>query len=332
MSVDFIFEDNSIRVAGLPLWLDSSNYRADKRRVRRPLNFVSHAHADHIGNHRRIICSAPTLELMKLRTRVEEAIVLDWGEDYEIAGATVSLHPAGHVLGSAMILIEKENRRLLYTGDFRLGRGLTTEECKAVKCDILLMECTYGHPRYTFPPQQELLAQLELFVERCFDDSVLPVVLGYSLGKAQEAIAALGQLGYGVVAHPGIVRICRVYERFGVTFENLTEIGRGPVGRRAVVFPPQKAARQQLGRYGNYQSAILTGWAQDNWRKQLYGADEAIPYSDHSDFEQLLETARASGATRILTHHGDAERFADMLRARGFDAEPLIPAKQGRLF
>ena len=330
--MDFTFEDNSIRVAGLPLWLDSSNYRADKRRVRRPLNFVSHAHADHIGNHRRVICSEPTLELMKLRTRVDETLVLDWGEKHEIAGATISLHPAGHVLGSAMILIEKDGQRLLYTGDFRLGRGLTTEECKPVPCDVILMECTYGHPRYTFPPQQELLKQLEIFVESCFDDSVLPVVLGYSLGKAQEAVAALGQLGYGVVVHPGIAQICRVYERFGVKFENLTEIGRGPIGRRAVVFPPQKAAREQIGRYGTYRSAILTGWAQDTWRKQLFSADEAIAFSDHSDFEQLLETVQACGASRILAHHGDAERFADLLRARGFDAEPLIPSEQQRLF
>jgi putative mRNA 3-end processing factor len=329
---EFLFEDGAIRVAGLPLWLDASDYRADGSPVRRPLNFVSHAHADHLGRHRRVICSAPTLALMKQRQRVEEAVVLDWGEPHSVADATVRLYPAGHVLGSAQILIEHQGTRLCYTGDFRLGRGLTTEECAPVPCDVLLMECTYGHPRYVFPPRQELMAQLDAFVERCFNDQVFPVVLGYTLGKAQEAAKALEELGHGVVAHPSIVQMCDVYSRFGVSFPTLERYGRGPVGRRVIVWPPNKSARSRLAAVGPIRTAVLTGWARDSWRTQLYGADEAIPFSDHCDYNQLIEAARASGARKVYTHHGEADRFADLLRGHGIDAEPLIPPGQQRLF
>lgn len=330
--IDFIFEDNSIRVEELPLWLDSSSYRSDGRLVRRPLNFTSHAHADHLGRHRRIICSHPTLELMKARQKVEEVVALDFGQSYRFADAEITLYPAGHILGSALILVEKDSRRICYTGDFRLGKGLTTEECEPVECDVLLTECTFGHPRYSFPSRDELLARLEHFVEECFDNSEVPVLLGYSLGKAQEAIKALGICGYGVVTHETIMDICRIYEKFGVSFPNVARFGEGPIGRRAVVFPPQISAREQLRSLGKIRTAILTGWAQDGRGAGLFGADEAIPFSDHSDFEGLVRFAEESGAGKILTHHGDAVRFAELLKGKGLNAEPLIPPDQGRLF
>lgn len=330
--IDFCWEDNAIKVAGLPLWLDSSGFRADKSPVRRTLNFTSHAHADHLGKHKTIICSPPTLDLIRHRQKITNSLVLDFGEVHELAGAEITLFPAGHVLGSAQILIEKDSRRLCYTGDFRLGQGLTTEECIMPACDVLLMECTYGSPKYTFPEREQLLEDINQFVEQCFDDCVFPVLLGYSLGKAQEIVKACELLGYGVVAHKAVYEICRVYARHGVSFDNLSPHGSGPVGRRVLVFPPQKSTWEQLKIHGDIRTAILSGWASEPWRNRIYGADHGIPYSDHCDFDQLVESVRQSGASKIYTHHGNAERFADHLCALGFDAEPLIPRRQQRLF
>jgi putative mRNA 3-end processing factor len=320
----FLHADGDIKVAGLPLWLDARN--------RRPLNFVSHAHADHIGVHRRIICTPATGELLKARTRYSQAELLDFGQSFEVAGANVTLHPAGHVLGSAQILIEKANERILYTGDFRLGGGLTAERAETIPCDIMLMECTYGHPRYCFPPKAEIVEMLGSFVERSFDDSCTPVLLAYSLGKAQEAIKMAESLGYGVIAHPAVWKICRIYEKFGISFPSLTLLDAGPVGRRVVVFPPQNAAREKMGMLGPVRTAILTGWALDERCRNLYSADECIPFSDHCDFPALVRAAKESGAHKIFTHHGDAVRFAEFLKAEGLDAEPLVPPSQQRLF
>jgi putative mRNA 3-end processing factor len=329
--IGFLYEDNCLRVEGLPLWLDVATWR-EGRAARRPLVFVSHAHADHIGRHRRVICTPPTLALMRARQKVEEVTVLEYGEPFEIAGARISLHPAGHVLGSAMILIEYRDHRLCYTGDYRLGAGLTTETCAPVPCDILLTECTYGHPKYRFPPREELLERLHAFVEETFDRCAFPVVLGYSLGKAQEAVKALETLGYGVVAHPTVIELCRIYERFGVPFPTLDALNPRTVGRRVVVCPPMRGWQEYVAQVGPTRAAILTGWAIDGRAGGFAGADIAIPFSDHCDFDQLVEFVQQSGATRILTHHGDAERFADHLCARGFDAEALVPGPQAKLF
>lgn len=322
--IDFMIDNGSIKVSGLPLWLDS--------RERRPLNFISHAHADHIGTHRRIICTPATLELVKTRTRVGEATVLEFGQSTNIANARITLYPAGHILGSAQILIEKNEIRLLYTGDFRLAESLTAERCEMPKCDVLLMECTYGHPRYAFPPRKELNNGLRDFVESCFDDSLTPVVLAYSLGKAQEAIKALEQLGYGALAHPAIWKICKVYRNFGVEFHQLSLLGKGPIGRRVVVFPPQRIARYKLNELGPHRTVILTGWTIDNRAKNLFGADEMLPFSDHCDYLSLLSAVEQTSPKKIYTHHGDADGFAMRLRAEGFDAEPLAPLPQQSLF
>jgi Cft2 family RNA processing exonuclease len=330
--IDFVFEDNAIKVAGLPLWLDSSGFRADKTPVRRSLNFTSHAHADHLGKHKTIICSPPTYDLIRARQKIDKSMVLEFGEECDIAGASISLYPAGHVLGSAQILIKKDGHRLCYTGDFRLGKGLTSEECQMPRCDTLLMECTYGSPRYTFPPREQLLDDINTFVEQCFDDCVFPVLLGYSLGKAQEIVKACEILGYGVLAHKNIYQLCQVYKKHGVDFDNLSLYGSGPPGRRVFVFPPHKSTWQALARHGDIRSAILSGWATETWRNKLFSADAGIPYSDHCDFNQLIESIRLSGASKVYTHHGNAEEFADHLQNLGIDAKPLIPRKQHRLF
>lgn len=320
----FEYEKGDIKIHGLPVWLDARN--------RRPLCIVSHAHSDHVGYHRRILCTEATLALLRTRQRVKEHLVLDYGKPHELAGAKITLFPAGHVLGSAQVLIETDGTRLLYTGDFNFGAGLTTGPAETVHCDTLLMECTYGHPRYVFPSREAIETQLGNFVERCFDGSFTPVILAYSLGKAQEAIKILEKLCYGALAHPQVWKICQVYKKFGVDFPLLDPLDNRPIGRRVVVFPPQRSARSRLDQLGPIKTMMLTGWAVDRRGPQLFGADEALPLSDHCDFPSLIRAAKESGAAKIFTHHGNAERFAVYLKAEGLDADPLVPPIQGKLF
>src|SRR5262249_27349933 len=151
------FEPNGLHLPKLGLWLDAHEPCLGPEKV-----FVSHAHSDHVAAHREVILSAPTVKLMQGRlpgTRFEH--VLPFGEPrrFESPGSTceLTLLPAGHIFGSAMLFAAAEGQTLLYTGDFKLRHGLSAEVCQPRPADILIMETTYGRPHYVFPPAESVL-------------------------------------------------------------------------------------------------------------------------------------------------------------------------------
>jgi DNA ligase-1 len=170
------------------LWLDPWDAK--------PLAFVSHAHSDHIAPHREIIVSERTARLMQARLpgkRIEH--VLPFGETRRIDGIDVTLLAAGHIFGSAQIFVSAKQETLLYTGDFKLRPGKSAEPTQWRQADTLIMETTFGRPRYQFPPTEEIIEQIIGFCRETLDDNAVPVLLGYSLGKAQEILCSLDGAG-----------------------------------------------------------------------------------------------------------------------------------------
>jgi putative mRNA 3-end processing factor len=173
-----------MRVAESPLFLDAKRPRA--------LSFVSHAHSDHIAPHQRVIATAATASLMaaKLKKRTR-ALTAPYGQTFDLGALKLSLHPAGHVRGSAQLLVQRDGRRILYTGDLGLGPSLTAEPAEVVPCDVLILEATFGHPRYRLPSRPEALARVDEFIDASFRRGEVPVLMAYALGKGQEVIAHL---------------------------------------------------------------------------------------------------------------------------------------------
>lgn len=186
-------------------WLDSP--------LARPRSFVSHAHSDHIARHDEILCSAGTARLMHARLparRVEH--VLPFGHTERLTADTaVTLHPAGHIHGSAQCLLEHDDHGpLLYTGDFKLRPGRSAEPCAVPRADTLIMETTFGLPRYVFPPENEVLAAIVAFCRGCLADGDTPVLFAYSLGKSQELLCGLAESRLPVMLHPETFRLTRI--------------------------------------------------------------------------------------------------------------------------
>ncbi len=154
--------------------------------------FVSHAHNDHIAPHNEIIVSERTARLMQSRLageRIEH--VLPFGERRTVGGLDLRLLPAGHIFGSAQCFVFAGDETLLYTGDFKLRPGKSAEQAEWHKADTLVMETTFGLPRYRFPPTEQVIDQIVTFCRETIDDGHVPVLLGYSLGKAQEILCSL---------------------------------------------------------------------------------------------------------------------------------------------
>ena len=327
------FEDG-VHLLGTGVFIDS--------RRGRERGIVTHAHADHVGKHERWIASPATGALCARRWKARQVEVHAFHEPWEEVGTRVTLLPAGHILGSSMVLLERAGTRVLYTGDFRLRAGATPEACAPVPADVLVMECTYGDPRYRFPDRRDEIDRLCEFIARTLRGGATPVLIAYSLGKAQEAARVLGMRGFGVWLHEEAHAMVEVYRGFGVEFprchryetpaeDEETEGTRAaPFERGVLIVPPGPAGKRISRRFRPRRTAFLSGWALDPWRGGAF-ADSAFAISDHADFDELVELVERVRPRKIHTLHGP-DSFARHLRARGFDAAPAALAAQGSLF
>ncbi len=250
---------------------------------------------------------------------------------------TLELFPAGHVLGSAQIRVTGGSRVALgYTGDLCIEPTRTAEPAELMRCDVLLMESTFGLPRYVFPPKEEVLAEVRRFVDDALSDGVTPVLLGYSLGKAQGILKHLGELGYACRAHPVVHAVNRVYEDQGVALPNVRALGaEGPGRDEVVVAPPHLARSAAMFRIRRRRTAILTGWAIDG-SHHFRGGGRGLPalrprrlpvaraLRPGDGCEPRLHAARA----RRTARQGAAAR-GDPRRADDFGAAARAPVTSG---
>ena len=311
--------DDDLKVNNSGLYLDAKQPR--------PLSFVSHAHSDHLALHARAIATPETtasaahrIDLANvLRAAVRQPLQLP-----ELPGIQLALRHAGHVLGSAMLHLRTEQGSLLYTGDFKLRESLTCDRADPVEADCLLMECTYGLPMFRFPPWREVADQM---VEHCtgaLRAGRQPIVMGYSLGKAQEITRILTSAGLRVTQHGAVHEMTRIYRELG---RDVGEVRRyapedfhGPraldVHERGVLVAPPNVARSAfVTKFANPLRIVCTGWSLLSGAIYRYGVDVALPLSDHADFDELMELIDRVRPKKIFTHHGYPQ-FAEYLRSR----------------
>ncbi len=309
-----------VELPGLGLWLDPRRSKA--------LAFVSHAHSDHIARHREVIASAATLALMRARLsgeRVEHAV--GFGEPFShpgVPGARLTLYPAGHIPGSAQLLVEAQGGSLLYSGDFKLRAGRAAEPATVPRADTVVMETTFGRPRYRFPPLEEVLTQVVAFCREALAAGEVPVLLAYSLGKAQEALWAVAEAGLPVMVHKAIYRMNTVCREVCPGFPQGYRMHKPGAEAGYVVLHPPGAGLAIARR----RVAVLTGWALDGRVRYQSGADAAFPLSDHADYGELLRYVELAAPRRVFTIHGFAAEFARDLRSLGVEAWPLEPEAQ----
>ena len=301
---------------GVDLWLDPPRVKS--------WAFVSHAHADHFRRHERILCSPATATILRARYNVAEQRLdpLPFNETREIDGFQLRLFPAGHIFGSAMIHVTRisDGASLLYTGDFKVRRSLTSEEPVFRQADTLVMETTFGRPEFVFPSETDVHGSILNFVHECFDAGQVPVLLAYSLGKAQEALAILAQAAVPALQSAAVAKMTAACRKGGcelpepVPFEDQVPDGH------VLVCPSQTLRSKAFAAVRNPRTAILSGWAMNPSAIYRYGVDAAIPLSDHADFPGLLEAVRRVSPQRVITVHGYTRDFAAVLRRQQIDA------------
>jgi Cft2 family RNA processing exonuclease len=313
------------------LFLTRPRLALDVRR-RQPHGFVSHAHSDHIAAHELAYCTPATGRLYQLRMgAVRRVVELPYRQSREYGAVRLTTFPAGHCLGSAMLLVESDDRSLLYTGDFKLGESATAEAAELPRADILIMESTFGRPRYRMPPRRQTVERLLQIVTGALAEDRTPVIHAYPLGKSQEVTRLLTLAGVPVLQHRAIYAISQAYHACGVDLGDVQPYALALVAGRAVVTLPRGSADYRVAGIARPVSIAVTGWAIDPATRFRWGVDHALPLSDHADFDELLEAAERVGAADVYCVHGPRE-FVGHLRAAGFNARPVHGSYQTRMF
>jgi putative mRNA 3-end processing factor len=306
--------DHGLKITALDLAIDYSR--------RQPRGFISHAHYDHMARHELAFCTPETAALYRARLGDHRTRLMPLEEPLEWNGHRLTTHPAGHCLGSAMLRVESAAGSMLYTGDFKLRPSATAAPANPPRADVLVMESTYGDPRYRLPPRDEVIEQLVRTVTLVLNSGRTPVIRAYIMGKAQEVTRILTQHGIPVLQHPHIHAVSLVYEQQGCSLGDFRCFGEEYIPGHAVIVPPSRQSVPPLRSLGRISTIVVTGWAHAPRGRGAYGADFAVPLSDHADYDELLECIERVEPRIIYCTHGP-ECFVDDLCRRGLDARPL---------
>jgi putative mRNA 3-end processing factor len=281
---------------------------------------ITHAHSDHARAGSRQYLCAPTSEGL-LRERI--------GERFRLGTVTVSLHPAGHILGSAQVRIESEAGQVwVVTGDYKRDRDPTCEPFEVVPCDVFVTEATFGLPIYRWPELSAVAREIEEWREQNARRGRNSLLHAYSLGKAQRVLGEL--LPYSrrtVYVHESVIGISDRYREAGIPLLPYAPIppegirGRGEL----VIAPPGAGDPAWHRRLGEVETAFASGWMVVQARRsRAAGYSRSFVISDHADWPALVRTVRETGARKVFVMHGENEILARYLReTENLDARPI---------
>lgn len=322
-SPQFTIDKKWIYLPDADLYLDAGK--------KKKFGFVSHAHSDHSARHEKILCTPATADFLNIRFKKVNCQVLDYGKAININNSQITLYPAGHILGSAQILVEAAGRRLLYTGDFRTRSSRTTEDFEMVECDTLIMETTFGLPHYLFPPRAEIEDQLIRILEDKLRKGITPVVFAYPLGKAQEVLSVISKHSLPVAVEYQILRLAKVYQKYGIDLGEYDKFRRSEYRGKILLLPFNFRSQRFMRDLPDKYTIFMSGWGMDQSARFRLGMDIVLPYSDHADYAELLDFVQNTKAREIYCTHGQDD-FVTILRQKGYNARLLIPPAQTSLF
>jgi putative mRNA 3-end processing factor len=291
---------------------------------------ITHGHSDHArAGHGAVLATAETLDLMRLRygeSFAGSTQAVRYGEPIDVAGVTVTFHPAGHVLGSAQIAVERNGMRIVASGDYKDAADPTCVPFAPVACDVFITEATFGLPVFRHGDADREIARLlesvRLFPERAH------LVGAYALGKAQRVIALLRRAGYvaPIYLHGALEAISRYYASRAIDLGELRAVrgaGKQELAGAIALAPPSALKDVWTRRFPDPITAFASGWMRVRARARQRGVELPLVISDHADWDGLTAAIAATGAADIWVTHGEEDALVHWCATEGLRARPL---------
>lgn len=290
-----------------------------------PLAVITHAHADHCRpGCGRYLVTEDGAGVAKKRLGDATIEVLGYGERRVLGSVTISFHPAGHVLGSAQVLIEAGGVRTLVTGDYKRQPDPSCLPYAPVRADVLVTEATFALPIYRWPDPREVIDELVAIHGAAASEGRSTIVFAYALGKAQRLLSMLPE-GLPVHVHGAIAAMNDVYRASGIVLREtpkVVETDRARLKGALVIAPLASRGTPFMRRFTDPVEVLASGWMRVRGDRRRRALDHGLVLSDHADWPALLDTVKESGAQRVLVTHGHTVPFARYLReVEGLDAE-----------
>ena len=314
--------DRNLHIRAIDTFIDPS--------VPRERAIITHGHADHArSGHGAVLATPDTIAIMQTRYGVDCAgrfQALDFGVPLLIDDVSITLYPAGHILGSAQVLVEHKGQRVVVTGDYKRLADRTAQPYELVRCDLLVTEATFGLPVFQHPLPQTEIARLLKSVR---DNPERSHLVGcYALGKAQRVIALLRDAGWDapIYLHGAMLKLCGLYEELGVTLGDLRpalDVPRADFAGQIVIAPPSAIRDRWSRRFPDPVVCQASGWMSVKQRARQALVELPLVISDHCDWGELQQTVHETEAATVWVTHGREDALVYWCRQQGLEAEPL---------
>lgn len=298
---------------------------------------ITHAHSDHARSGcGRYLAARDGVAVLATRIGLDAVIdTVVYGDEISLGGVRVSLHPAGHVLGSAQVRVESEGEVWVVSGDYKIARDATCAPFEPLKCDVFITESTFGLPIFRWPDQESVFADINGWWRQNVAEGRASVVYVYALGKAQRLLSGLDLSIGPVYCHGAVHRINEAYRQSGAALPDAPYVGsiegRHDWSKSLILAPPSTRGSTWLRRFGDFSSGYASGWMQIRGMRRRRTVDRGFVLSDHADWPGLLEAIRATGAPRVLVTHGSVGPMVRWLTESGLHADGLATKYEGEL-
>ena len=288
---------------------------------------ISHGHSDHARpGHAHYLAHTDSAGILRARLGNITLQTLNYGEIIEHNGVKISLHPAGHVLGSAQIRLEYQGEVWVASGDYKMQADGTCPAFERVACDTFITESTFGLPVYRWPAQEVLFRDINQWWRQNADQGRASVLFCYAFGKAQRILYGIDPSIGPIVVHGAIEPLNAVYRAAGVRLPPTLRVGDSSfnaqtIKRCLVLAPPSAQGSAWMRRFGEYSDAFASGWMQLRGARRRRGVDRGFVMSDHADWPGLQEAIFGTGAQRIYVTHGSVAVLVRWLNENGLQAQ-----------